>query len=149
MYFVLRTILVGITNYFNYYGDVDDLNDRGSDPKSGGVVDALVQCTFMVMASLSRVAAENDLSLTQLRVLAILRDRRLRMTELADYLGLERSTLSGLVDRAERRGLIQRVPSRSDRRSIDVLLTPQGSEFADRHFGEIAGALEQIGRAHV
>lgn len=41
------------------------------------------------MAVLTKVAADNELSLTQLRVLAILRDRRLRMTALAGYLGLE------------------------------------------------------------
>jgi hypothetical protein len=34
----------------------------------------------MTMAVLTRVAADNELSLTQLRVLAILRDRRLRRT---------------------------------------------------------------------
>ena len=33
------------------------------------------------------LAADHDLSLTQLRVLGILRDRRLKMSELASYLG--------------------------------------------------------------
>ena len=55
-----------------------------------GLVDALVQAAFVTMAVLNKLSAENDLSLTQLRVLAILRDRRLRMTTLADYLGLEK-----------------------------------------------------------
>ncbi len=62
------------------------------------LVDVIVQTSFVTMAVLNRVAAEHDLSLTQLRVLAILRDRRLRMTELARYLGLDKSTMTGLVD---------------------------------------------------
>ena len=53
--------------------------------------DGLVQVSFAVIAVLSRVAAEQDLSLTQLRVLGILRDRQPTMAELATYLGLERS----------------------------------------------------------
>jgi DNA-binding MarR family transcriptional regulator len=84
------------------------------------------------MAVLNRVGAENDLSLTQLRVLGILRDRRLGMTALADYLGLDKSTMTGLVDRAERRGLLRRTPSPADRRAVEVSITPEGGELAER-----------------
>ena len=70
--------------------------------------DTLVQVSFAVIAVLSRVAAEQDLSLTQLRVLGILRDREPTMAELATYLGLERSTVSGLIDRAVQRGLVRK-----------------------------------------
>ncbi len=79
-------------------------------------MDALAQSGFAVMGVLTRIGAEHDLSLTQMRVLGILRDRRLRMAELAGFLGLERSTLSGLVDRAEARGLLERGRSAEDGR---------------------------------
>jgi DNA-binding MarR family transcriptional regulator len=65
-------------------------------------------------------------------VLAILRDRRLRMTALAGYLGLEKPTMTGLIDRAEKRGLLQRAPSASDGRAVDVFLSPEGAELAGR-----------------
>jgi DNA-binding MarR family transcriptional regulator len=97
-----------------------------------GLVDALAQAAFATMAVLTKVAADNELSLTQLRVLAILRDRRLRMTALAGYLGLEKSTMTGLVDRAEKRGLLQRAPNASDGRAVDVFLSPDGAELAGR-----------------
>jgi DNA-binding MarR family transcriptional regulator len=96
------------------------------------LVDALAQAAFATMAVLNKVGAENDLSLTQLRVLAILRDRRPRMAALADYLGLERSTMSGLVDRAEKRGLVARAVSSGDARAVDVFLTPAGATLAER-----------------
>ncbi len=109
-----------------------------------GVVDALVQAAFMTMAVLNKVGADNDLSLTQLRVLAILRDRRLRMTTLADYLGLEKSTMSGLVDRAEKKGLLERAPNAGDGRAVDVFLSPGGAELAERLYAQVGRALSPM-----
>jgi DNA-binding MarR family transcriptional regulator len=109
-----------------------------------GLVDALAQAAFATMAVLTRAAADDDLSLTQLRVLAILRDRRLRMTALADYLGLEKSTMTGLVDRAENRGLLQRAPSRDDGRAVEVFLSPAGAQLAEHVAARIARSLSPM-----
>lgn len=95
-------------------------------------MEAVVRTTFRVTAVLTRIAAAHDLSLTQLRVLGILRDRPARMTELAAFLGLDKSTMSGLVERAERRGLMVRGRSPEDRRAVDVALTEQGRELFDK-----------------
>jgi DNA-binding MarR family transcriptional regulator len=111
------------------------------------LVDALAQTGFVTTAVLTRVAAEHDLSLTQLRVLAILRDRQVRMSELATYLGLDRSTISGLVDRAERRGLLRRTRSTTDGRSVDVGLTAAGRRVAARGEDEVAAALAPLTNA--
>lgn len=105
---------------------------KGADASGQGLLDALAQAAFATMAILNRLAAENELSLTQLRVAGILRDRRLRMVELAGYLGLEKSTMTGLVDRAEKRGLMARAPNQDDGRAIDVFLTKEGLELAQR-----------------
>jgi DNA-binding MarR family transcriptional regulator len=114
-----------------------------SPPERDGLVDALAQSAFLVMGVLSRVSAEHDLSLTQLRVLAILRGRRLRMTALAEHLGLEKSTLSGLVDRAEKRGLLSRAPSATDRRAVEVFLTPAGAALAERGGAQVRERLAE------
>ncbi|MEV0030228.1 MarR family transcriptional regulator [Nocardia sp. NPDC050793] len=103
--------------------------------------DALVRTSFRVMAVLTRIGSEHDLSLTQLRLLGLLRDRRPRMTDLAAFLGLDKSTMSGLVERAERRGLVARGKSPQDRRVVDVFITPMGSELALRVQEEIHAAL--------
>jgi DNA-binding MarR family transcriptional regulator len=107
------------------------------DPTSVEVMDALVQTSFTVIALLSRTAAENDLSLTQLRVLAILRDHSPTMAVLAAHLGLERSSVSGLVDRAVRRGLVRRDTSEADARAVRLSLTPDGRRLADRGAEEV------------
>lgn len=105
------------------------------------VMDALVRTTFEVAGVLTRIGGEHDLSLTQLRVLGILRDRRARITELAAYLGLDKSTMSGLVDRAQRRGLLTRDKNPDDGRVVDVYMTPAGLELAKRVEDEIRRAL--------
>jgi DNA-binding MarR family transcriptional regulator len=99
--------------------------------------DSLVQVSFAVIAVLSRVAAEQDLSLTQLRVLGILRDRQPTMADLASYLGLERSTVSGLIDRAVQRGLVQKDADPTDGRSVRVSLTERARRLESRMIAEI------------
>jgi len=118
-----------------------------ADPPTGddpSLLDGLVQASFATMAVLSRLGAQHDLSLTQLRVLAILRDRRLRMTELADHLGLDKSTMTGLVDRAQKRGLLDRAPNATDGRAVDVVITADGAQLAERLSGEIARDLAPL-----
>jgi MarR family transcriptional regulator, lower aerobic nicotinate degradation pathway regulator len=71
-------------------------------------------------------AREHDLSIIQMRLLGVLRDRKPTMNELARILDLDKSSVTGLIDRAERRGLVARVPSTSDRRAVLVSLTGHG-----------------------
>jgi DNA-binding MarR family transcriptional regulator len=113
----------------------------GHDPAPSDVLDSLVQASFMVIALLSQAAAAHDLSLTQLRVLAILRDRDPKMAELAAHLGLGRSSVSGLIDRAVRRGLVRRETSSDDGRAVRVSLTPDGRRLASLLTGEIGGLI--------
>lgn len=110
------------------------------------LADALVQSAFVTMAVLTRVAAENDLSLTQLRVFGILRDRRAGITALAEYLGLDKSTLTGLVRRAEARGLLRREPNPKDGRAVDVVMTAQAAELATKVRGDIDASLAPMVR---
>ena len=113
-------------------------------PADQDLIDALVRTCFATMAVLNRVGAEHDLSLTQIRLLGILADRRAKMSELADILGLDKSTVSGLVDRAEKRGLVQRAANPADGRAVDVFLSPTGTELADRGAALVARSLSPM-----
>jgi DNA-binding MarR family transcriptional regulator len=121
-----------------------DRPDPGPVADQRDLTDALVRASFAVMAVLNRIGAEHDLSLTQLRVLGILRDRWVKMSELADYLGLDKSTISGLVDRAEKRGLLARAPNPADGRAVDVFITAAGAELARRGSEQITRALSSM-----
>ncbi len=92
-------------------------------------VDALAQISGRVQVAFERQARQHNLSATLARLLDVLDDRAPAMSELADRLGLDKSSTSGLVDRAQRRGLVRRVPSQLDRRSVRVRLTIEGREL--------------------
>jgi MarR family transcriptional regulator, lower aerobic nicotinate degradation pathway regulator len=110
--------------------------------------DGLAQLSFLIHAILERRAREQDLSIIQLRLLGVLRDRRPTMNELARLLGLDKSSVTGLIDRAERRGLVMRVPSATDRRAVLVSLTAHGRSLAAagaaRFEADIALLLEHL-----
>src|SRR4051795_9293586 len=100
-------------------------------PADVELVDAVVQLSFAVQGVLGRVAAAHDLSITQLRLLAILRDRDPGMLELARHLGLSKSSVTGLIDRAERRGLVTRSATPADGRGVRVALGPHGRRLTE------------------
>jgi len=113
-----------------------------------GLVDALVQLSFAVQAALGSAAAVRDLSSIQLRLLGILRDRAPGMLDLAHALNLEKSSVTGLVDRAQGRGLVERFGAEHDGRAVHVRLTALGHEIATeltedvgRHIAELADCL--------
>jgi DNA-binding MarR family transcriptional regulator len=101
-----------------------------------GIVDALAQLTFLIHGTLARHAAAHDLSLVQVRLLGILRDREPAMSDLAQLLELDKSSITGLVDRAERRGLVKRTVSTQDRRVVYVGLTRAGTTMVKRAVSE-------------
>jgi DNA-binding MarR family transcriptional regulator len=106
--------------------------------------DALVQISFALMAVLTEVAAEHNLSLTQLRMLGILRDREPTMADLATFTGLERSTVSGLIDRAAQRGLVAKTADPDDGRSVRVTLTESARELVPEITADIGSRIEPL-----
>lgn len=95
-------------------------------------MDALAQLTFAVQGALGRIAAAHDVSMVQTRLLGILRDRHPTMKELAGLLELDKSSVSGLVDRAQDRGLVQRTASALDGRRVQVSITPAGRQLIEQ-----------------
>lgn len=117
-------------------------------PGELSTVDGLAQLSFVVQGLLERRAAEHDLSVIQTRLLGVLRDRMPTMNALAKLLALDKSSITGLVDRAERRGLVVRIPSTADRRSVLVSLTDEGrslaSEVATRFEADVSTMLDGL-----
>jgi DNA-binding MarR family transcriptional regulator len=113
-----------------------------------GLVDALAQLTFAVQGALGRIAAAHDLSVVQARLLGILRDRSPSIKDLSIFLQLDKSSVTGLIDRAQERGLVRRIPSTLDRRSVQVTITAAGRELVDRATAafeaEIAGLVADL-----
>jgi DNA-binding MarR family transcriptional regulator len=109
-----------------------------ADERQLSPVDDLAQLSFLIHRLLERRAAEHELSIIQTRLLGVLRDRRPTINELGQLLDLDKSSVSGLVERAERRGLVTRAPSPTDGRSVLVNLTDHGRSLvseASSQFG--------------
>jgi MarR family transcriptional regulator, lower aerobic nicotinate degradation pathway regulator len=112
--------------------------------RTSELVDSLVQLSFVVQEVLVRVSAEHNLSMTQLRLLGILRDHTPPMSAIAEHLGLDRSSITGLVDRAERRGLVSRTASRHDARVTIVKATSAGLKLGRQLSAIITTEIEAL-----
>jgi DNA-binding MarR family transcriptional regulator len=108
------------------------------------LVDALAQLSFVILNTLAEIAGEYDLSMVQVRLLGVLRDREPNMNTLGRHLGLDKSSVSGLVDRAQRRGLIIRTPSETDGRSFRVSITESGRQIANKIATAYAERMETL-----
>jgi DNA-binding MarR family transcriptional regulator len=71
----------------------------------------------------ARISDRHDLTPVQAKLICVLAFGPRGMAELAHRFGVEKATLSGLVDRAEQRGLVRRLPVPGDRRALHVRLT--------------------------
>lgn len=124
----------------------------GENPTGDGdaltVVDALAQLAFVMTGVLSEIAAEAGSSLVQARLLGIVRDRDVTITELATILRLDKSSVTGLVDRASQRELVERIPSTVDGRSVVVRITPHGQRLVRRAARQYATEVDTL-LAHV
>jgi DNA-binding MarR family transcriptional regulator len=98
------------------------------------IVRSLVATSFGVVQRMkqhsARKAAEWDMSVTQVRALYALREP-LSMRELADLLYLDPSNLTGLVDRLEDLGLVERKADADDRRIKRLVITDRGVKLSD------------------
>src|SRR4051812_13060898 len=79
------------------------------------------------------VASEFDLSPPQVRALGVLDpERPVPMSELAEALHCDNSNVTGIVDRLEDRGLVERRSATHDRRGKMLAGTQRGGEGRER-----------------
>jgi DNA-binding MarR family transcriptional regulator len=111
---------------------------------TASVVEVLARLAFVMTARLEERASEAEVSLQQLRLLGILRDRRPTINELTVHLGIDKSSFSGLVIRAERRGLVSRTQHEQDGRAVRVRLEPAGRAIVDAADALFAADVQRI-----
>jgi DNA-binding MarR family transcriptional regulator len=91
------------------------------------------QITHRVLAALDDALADLGLSPGEINALACFAGRdHVSVRELVTATAQRPSTLTGVLDRLERRDLIERGANPSDRRSVLVRLTPEGRAQAER-----------------
>jgi DNA-binding MarR family transcriptional regulator len=108
------------------------------------VAAGLMQLTTLVQGIYARVSESHDLTPVQARLLCVLLDGPRGMAELAHCFGVEKAALTGLMDRAERRGLARRSPVPGDRRALQVTLTEAGQRMAAAFHAAVGAELTSL-----
>lgn len=104
--------------------------------------DTLTVFTTLLLARIARVdrtalqliqerLAERGVTLAEFRLIGALLGERVGLTqrELAERLQITAASLSALVGRLEKKGLVERTPDESDARAFRVRCTPQIAEY--------------------
>ena len=117
---------------------------QAGDGAGPDVARGLLQLTTVVQAIYACVSERHDLTPVQARLLCVLLDGPRGMAELAHCFGVEKAALTGLMDRAERRGLAQRSPVVGDRRALQATLTDAGRRAAAAFHTEVGAELSRL-----
>ena len=117
--------------------------DRMADDGDDGLVDGLLGVTQRVENVVAAVAVRHDLTPQQVRLLRML-DAPVSMRACAEDRSCDPSNVTGLVDRAERLGLVERIPDPRDRRVRLLTLTPKGRQLRDLLNRDIAAGLRDL-----
>jgi DNA-binding MarR family transcriptional regulator len=112
------------------------MNRRGP---ACGAWELLLEITRSGRARVPAAAEELGLSEAQAEVLRLLDPREpSAMCRVADRLGCDPSNVTGIVDRLEARGLVERRADERDRRVKKLVLTAAGRQVRDRLAEKIA-----------
>jgi len=96
---------------------------------AGHLIRRLHQQSMQVFQTQTQ-AAGFDLTSVQFAALhAIARQPDIDQASLATAISFDRATIGGVIDRLERKGLVQRVVSTQDRRVRQLHLTPEGDQL--------------------
>lgn len=92
-----------------------------------------------------------DLTPSQFDVLATLGNTNgMNMTDIATKTLVTKGTLTGIIDRLEKKGLVARVTPPDNRRSFTIILTPEGKKTFARVFpAHIAHLQERFDRLSI
>lgn len=111
----------------------------------GDVLNELNQISFRDFQGALKRWHEGALSLVHLNLLMLLRARGpLTMTHLAELLDVSVASATGIVDRMEKKGVIERTRSEEDRRVVEVSVTDVGEEVFSAMQAERQIRLAQI-----
>ncbi|WP_262403627.1 MarR family winged helix-turn-helix transcriptional regulator [Actinomadura sp. CNU-125] len=103
-----------------------------------------MRSTFLVNAVYGESAREHGLTTQQGQLLCVLMGQPYGMGELSAMLGLAKSSLTGLVDRTERNGLVRREADERDTRAVRVALTARGGRLARDFYTETCRRIEEL-----
>jgi DNA-binding MarR family transcriptional regulator len=120
---------------------------KRAEEESGRAWQLLMRFFFVQRGRLPSCTAEFRLSPVQCHVLHLIEPgHAMPMSRLARTLSCDASNVTGLVDRLERDGLVERRPSPDDRRVKVLALTPAGSRLRAELLRQMTDSQHSLGR---
>ena len=102
-----------------------------SEPDLDAILESMVYLYSESRRVTRAVAEQYGLTGSQLLVLKMLEPRgQLSLSDLSERIRAKNSTVTGIIDRMERDGIVARRRSDADRRVVHIELTPKGRKLA-------------------
>ena len=108
------------------------------------LVAGLIRSAAMIQDVCATASAEQNLTPQQAQLMCVVGDDPLSMVQLGAHLRIGKSSMTGLVHRAERAGLIERRPDPLDGRSTLIALTPEGRRINDAFRRVVGQRIDEI-----
>ncbi|MGW3149150.1 MarR family winged helix-turn-helix transcriptional regulator [Streptomyces sp. NPDC001177] len=100
-------------------------------PSKAQLMELLAHSVSTHYADFTTAAADMGLTASQAKTLSVLRRAPASMRSLAHTLACDASNMTGIIDRLEKRDLVSREVSTTDRRVKNVALTETGEKVID------------------
>lgn len=115
------------------------------DPNADRLADFIMFAQRSFLLDLSKELNQGNISYAQFFLLGYLANEDyLTMTDISKKMGHSTAAATGLVDRLEKLGYVQRLHAADDRRKVMVQITRKGIELVSRLRNIIADSISQV-----
>lgn len=112
---------------------------------AGKLADFIMFTQRSFLLNLSKELNKGNVSFAQFFLLGYLANEQyLTMTDISKKMGHSTAAATGLVDRLEKLGYVQRLHASDDRRKVMVQITRKGRELVERIREDIVGSLVDL-----
>ena len=115
-------------------GTASDADDDGLNQQIANTLGELIRHAHDLGQS---IATDFGLTVSDTKALFVL-DAPMTMKDLGLRMGCDPSFVTSIADALEKHGLARREPSLRDRRSKNIVLTPEGAQVRDRIYAELS-----------
>ena len=127
----------------NFMQTVND--DQLIRKDAGRLADFIMFTQRSFLLNLSKELNKGNVSFAQFFLLGYLANENyLTMTDISKKMGHSTAAATGLVDRLEKLGYVQRLHASEDRRKVMVQITRKGIDLVDRMREDITGSLVDL-----
>lgn len=107
-------------------------------------IEGLIRSAVLIQDTCATASSEHGLTPQQAQLMCVVGDQPASMVRLGELLRVGRSSMTGLVHRAEQAGLVRRAPDPEDGRSTLIMLTEQGRRANTAFRATVGERIERI-----